>query len=193
MFLARYAGSVTLVVVEDDLSEHMSRYLISQIEGRAGVRVLCHSQVSELTGDQMLDGVVITDRHTGERSTVPARSMFVFVGTAPCTGWLGGLAALDDQGFVRTGPNAVPPAARPGRERRPIPPGDQPARPVRGRRRPQRLGPARGRRRRRRGHGHPPGLRADAGELAPVTRAPAAPPRRGTTASSKRRRSPCPY
>jgi thioredoxin reductase (NADPH) len=106
VFLARYAGSVTLVVLEDDLSEHMSRYLISQIEGQPGVRVLCHSRVSELIGDQMLDGVVITDRHTGECSTVPARSMFVFIGTAPCTGWLGGLAVLDDQGFVRTGPDA---------------------------------------------------------------------------------------
>jgi thioredoxin reductase (NADPH) len=61
----------------------------------------------------MLDGVVITDRHTGEPSTVPARSMFVFIGTDPCTGWLGGLAALDDQGFVRTGPDAGPPAAGP--------------------------------------------------------------------------------
>ena len=128
VFLARYAGSVTLVVVEDDLSEHMSRYLISQIEGRAGVRVLCHSQVSELTGDQMLDGVVITDRHTGERSTVPARSMFVFVGTAPCTGWLGGLAALDDQGFVRTGPNAGRP--RPARTGTPPDPSWRPASPA---------------------------------------------------------------
>jgi thioredoxin reductase (NADPH) len=113
VFLARHAGSVTLVVQEDDLSVHMSRYLISQIEGRPGVRVLCHSRVSELIGDQLLDGIVITDRHTGERSTVPARSMFVFIGTAPCTGWLGGLAALDDQGFVRTGPDAGPQAAGP--------------------------------------------------------------------------------
>jgi thioredoxin reductase (NADPH) len=113
VFLARYAGSVTLVVLADDLSEHMSRYLISQIEGRPGVRVLCHSWVSELTGDKMLDGVVITDTHTGERRTIPGRSMFVFIGTVPCTGWLGGLAALDDQGFVRTGPGAGPTAAFP--------------------------------------------------------------------------------
>lgn len=113
VFLARYAGSVTLVVLDDDLSEHMSRYLISEIKGRPGVRVLCHSLVSELIGDQMLDGVVITDRHTGERSTVPARSMFVFIGTDPCTSWLDGLAALDDQGFICTGPDAGPPAAGP--------------------------------------------------------------------------------
>jgi thioredoxin reductase (NADPH) len=108
VFLARSAGSVTLVVLENDLSEHMSRYLISQIEGRPGVRVLCHSRVSELIGDQMLDSVVITDQHTGERSAVPARSVFVFIGTSPCTGWLGGFAALDDQGFVRTGSDAGP-------------------------------------------------------------------------------------
>ena len=42
------------------------------------------------------------DRHAAHRR---ARALFVFIGMAPCTGWLGGLVDLDDHGFVRTGPS----------------------------------------------------------------------------------------
>jgi thioredoxin reductase (NADPH) len=45
---------------------------------------------------------------SGARSVVRARALFVFIGMAPCTGWLAGLVDLDDHGFVRTGPDASP-------------------------------------------------------------------------------------
>jgi thioredoxin reductase (NADPH) len=32
--------------------------------------------------------------------------LFVFIGAVPCTGWLAGSLALDENGFVRTGPDA---------------------------------------------------------------------------------------
>ena len=51
-------------------------------------------------------GVTVADHRTGARRAVDARALFVFVGMAPCTGWLGGLVDLDDHGFVRTGPGS---------------------------------------------------------------------------------------
>ena len=41
------------------------------------------------------------------RRILKARALFVFIGVTPCTGWLGGLVALDDHGFIRTGPDAA--------------------------------------------------------------------------------------
>ncbi|HEX3488358.1 MAG TPA: FAD-dependent oxidoreductase [Streptosporangiaceae bacterium] len=117
IFLAARTPRVSLIARERDLSEHMSRYLISQIDRLAGAEVLLHTEVRELLGDQTLDGVVVVDNQDGARRTVPARALFVFIGATPCTGWLGGLVDLDDGGFVRTGPDARPPcsaAAEPG-------------------------------------------------------------------------------
>ncbi|HEX5498780.1 MAG TPA: FAD-dependent oxidoreductase, partial [Thermomicrobiales bacterium] len=34
---------------------------------------------------------------------VPIRAVFVLIGADPCTGWLRGSLALDDQGFILTG------------------------------------------------------------------------------------------
>ena len=40
----------------------------------------------------------------GER--IPVSSLFLFLGAAPNTDWLGGTVALDDDGFVLTGRDA---------------------------------------------------------------------------------------
>ena len=41
----------------------------------------------------------MADGRTGERSVLPTRALFVFIGVRPCSGWLGD---LDARGFVRT-------------------------------------------------------------------------------------------
>ena len=104
VFLSAHATQVTLIVREGDLGEHMSRYLIDQVTRIPNVHVMTNTEVRELHGDRALEAVTVADHRTGARRAVDARALFVFVGMAPCTGWLGGLVGLDDRGFVRTGP-----------------------------------------------------------------------------------------
>jgi thioredoxin reductase (NADPH) len=103
VFLSGQAERVTLIVREPDLSEHMSRYLIDQVERLPNVRILLRTEVAELLGDQALTAVVVRENQAGARRTLAARALFVFIGVTPCTGWLRGQVDLDDHGFVRTG------------------------------------------------------------------------------------------
>jgi thioredoxin reductase (NADPH) len=104
VFLSAHATQVTLIVREGDLGEHMSRYLIDQVTRIPNVHIMTNTEVRELHGDRALEAVTVADHRTGARRTIDARALFVFIGMAPCTGWLGGLVGLDDHGFVRTGP-----------------------------------------------------------------------------------------
>jgi thioredoxin reductase (NADPH) len=106
-FLSRYASGVTLVVREPDLTASMSRYLIDRLSRLDNVTVLLSSQVQELIGDSVLEAVAVADR-SGHQAVLEARALFIFIGMAPATGWLGDLVELDDHGFVRTGPDARP-------------------------------------------------------------------------------------
>jgi thioredoxin reductase (NADPH) len=106
VFLARHAARLALIVREKDLGECMSRYLIDQIERLPNVEIMLGTEIRELLGDQALEAVVVEDGQTGSRRTVEARALFVFIGAAPCTGWLGALIDLDDHGFVKTGIDA---------------------------------------------------------------------------------------
>jgi thioredoxin reductase (NADPH) len=106
VFLSAHATEVTLIVREGDLGEHMSRYLVDRITRIPNVHVMTSTEVRELHGEAALEAVTVTDNRTGTRRTIDARALFVFIGMAPCTGWLGGLVDLDDHGFVRTGPGS---------------------------------------------------------------------------------------
>ena len=70
-----------------------------------------------MIGERTLEGVVVDNRKTHQRTTLPVRALFVFIGAQPCTSWLVGSVALDPDGFVRTGEAAATPstlAAAPG-------------------------------------------------------------------------------
>jgi thioredoxin reductase (NADPH) len=114
VFLSAHATRITLIVREHDLSEHMSRYLIDQVTRLPNVQVAVDSEVRELHGDQALEAITVVGSRTGTRRVLPARALFVFIGAAPCTDWLGGLVDLDDHGFVRTGAGALAAAGGPG-------------------------------------------------------------------------------
>jgi thioredoxin reductase (NADPH) len=124
MFLAQHAARVRLVVREDALSRNMSRYLVDRIERLGNVEVLLNTEVRELLGDDTLEALVVEDNRTGERRTLDARAMFVFIGVQPHAQWLADQLALDDNGFILTGADAAGPngAGQPEQAgRRPLP------------------------------------------------------------------------
>lgn len=101
IWLARGGALVTLLHRRADLSETMSDYLIRDLD-RYGVAVRDRSEVAELHGEEgRLGAVTLSD---GER--LPLSFLFLFLGAAPCTEWLGDCIARDEKGFVLTGPEA---------------------------------------------------------------------------------------
>jgi thioredoxin reductase (NADPH) len=107
LFLLRHAAHVTLVARDHELTEHMSQYLADRIAREPDVTVMLHSEVRELLGDRTLTGLLVEDREGGERRTVEARALFVFIGAQPHTQWLSEWVRLDSGGYVLTGKAAA--------------------------------------------------------------------------------------
>jgi thioredoxin reductase (NADPH) len=107
LFLAPLVASLRLVLRGGELTDGMSRYLADRIERTEEVQILRHSEVRELIGDDMLEAVVVENNQTGERRSVPAQELFVFIGAEPNAGWLGDRLELDDRGFVVTGSHTL--------------------------------------------------------------------------------------
>ena len=103
LFLSDTVASLTLIVREDELEENMSRYLADRIRNHPRIDLLVHHEVRELVGERKLDAVVVEDLHTGERASVHAHYLFVFIGARPHTAWLGDEVQRDAGGYVLTG------------------------------------------------------------------------------------------
>ena len=101
VWLARGGALVTLMHRRANLSETMSQYLIDELD-RYGVAVRDRSEVQALHGDGgQLESVTLTDG-----SALSFSFLFLFLGAAPCTDWLGDVVARDANGFILTGPDA---------------------------------------------------------------------------------------
>src|SRR6202000_860571 len=67
------------------------------------IEVLRHTEVREIHGDTALAGLVVEETRAGERRDLDVGGLFIFIGADPCTEWLDGQLAKDDDGFLLTG------------------------------------------------------------------------------------------
>lgn len=108
MHFKDYADKVVMLVRGDSLAAKMSHYLVRRIEDTPNIEVRLGSEVVRCHGSTRLDGLDVRSRDTGEEEQVPASYLFVFLGAAPHTEWLGDLVACDERGFVLTGKDLDP-------------------------------------------------------------------------------------
>jgi thioredoxin reductase (NADPH) len=103
MFFSRYASKVTMLVRASSLEKGMSQYLVDQIYGTDNIEVLLRTEVVEAHGEDRLEALTIINNDTGEKQTVPAAALFIFVGAAAHTELLDGVVERNSAGFVVTG------------------------------------------------------------------------------------------
>jgi thioredoxin reductase (NADPH) len=105
VFLASVARRVHVLVRGPGLAETMSRYLVRRIEENPAIVLRTSTQIVGLEGNGQLARVRWRDDRTGEAETHDIKHVFIMMGAVPNTRWLDGCLALDDKGFVKTGPD----------------------------------------------------------------------------------------
>jgi thioredoxin reductase (NADPH) len=121
VFLASRARRVHLLVRGPGLADTMSRYLIRRIEENPSIVLRTRTEIVALEGDGSLERIQWRHNENGGIEGHDIAHVFMMTGATPNTRWLDGCIALDDKGFVKTGPdhstddlrNAGWPLARP--------------------------------------------------------------------------------
>jgi thioredoxin reductase (NADPH) len=108
VFLAQTARRVHMLVRAEGLADTMSRYLIRRIEDNPAIVLRTRTQIVALEGNGHLERVTWRDDRTGALETTAIRHVFMMTGAVPNTRWLEHCIALDDKGFIKTGPELSP-------------------------------------------------------------------------------------
>ncbi|MGO4476857.1 FAD-dependent oxidoreductase [Massilia sp. 2TAF26] len=108
VFLSAHASTVHLMVRRAGLEDTMSSYLIERIAATPNITLHTRIGLDALEGDENgLSRVRCHGIEDGREQAFETRHMFLFVGADPNSDWLRECAvALDDKGFVLTGPDA---------------------------------------------------------------------------------------
>jgi thioredoxin reductase (NADPH) len=108
VFLAQLARHVYMLVRSEDLDDSMSRYLIRRIEDNPRITLLTRTELVGLAGNGHLEQLRWRSIRTGIEEVCDIRHVFIMAGAEPTTAWLEGCLALDEKGFVKTGPELTP-------------------------------------------------------------------------------------
>ena len=109
VFLAQTARRVHMLVRAGGLADTMSRYLIRRIEENPAIELRTQTEIvgarRRRRTSSACAGATIGP---GRVETRDIRHVFVMTGASPNTRWLDGCVALDDKGFIKTGPDLSP-------------------------------------------------------------------------------------
>jgi thioredoxin reductase (NADPH) len=109
VFFSNHARSVTMLCRGDSLDKSkgsgMARYLVDQLETKANFGVLYRTEVVAAHGTESLEAIDVRISETGETTRLESGGLFLFIGADAETAWLPHEIALDDHGYVLTGPD----------------------------------------------------------------------------------------
>jgi thioredoxin reductase (NADPH) len=105
VFLAGSCKHVNLLVRGKTLADSMSQYLIRRIQEVPNITLRVQTEITALEGDEQLKQVIWKTGPDALAETHDIGHVFLMTGALPCTPWLNSCIALNDKGFVRTGPD----------------------------------------------------------------------------------------
>jgi len=99
LFLTRYASHVTIVHRRETL--RASPFMAKRAMENEKISFIWNSNVVDILGDKTVEGVVIENVRTHERSTIEVKGVFVAIGHRPNTDIFREQLELDAKGYIR--------------------------------------------------------------------------------------------
>jgi thioredoxin reductase (NADPH) len=104
-FLTKFASKVYLIHRRSEL--RASKIMQDRALSNPKIEMRWNSTVTDVFGEEQLEGVVLTDTLTGETSRLDVTGLFVAIGHRPNTDLFRGVLAMEDSGYLITEPGST--------------------------------------------------------------------------------------
>ena len=101
LYLSRIAKEVILIHRRDSL--RATQIYHKPLQEASNIRFLWDSQVVELLGEEILEGVMVENLKTGVRERLDVQGLFVSIGRRPATELVKDRLTLDGAGYIMAG------------------------------------------------------------------------------------------
>ncbi len=99
-YLANICNSVTMLVRKDYM--RASKAMQHRVENTPNIKVLYNSEVDEVLGEQVVEGLRIVNNETNEKSEIAITGLFIAIGHKPNTDIFKGQLEMDGTGYLLT-------------------------------------------------------------------------------------------
>ena len=99
-YLANICSKVTMIVRKGEM--RASKAMQHRVESKENIDVKYYSEIKEVLGKDVVEGVSIINNQTQEITNVPVTGLFIAIGHKPNTDIFKGQLDMDDSGYVIT-------------------------------------------------------------------------------------------
>ncbi|TSE10531.1 MULTISPECIES: thioredoxin-disulfide reductase [Aquimarina] len=99
-YLANICSSVTMLVRKDYM--RASKAMQHRVNNTPNLKVLYNTEVDEVLGDQVVEGLRMVNNQTGEKEDISITGLFIAIGHKPNTDIFKGQLDMDDTGYLIT-------------------------------------------------------------------------------------------
>ncbi|WP_417350378.1 thioredoxin-disulfide reductase [Flavobacterium alkalisoli] len=99
-YLANICKNVTMLVRKDFM--RASKAMQHRVENTPNLKVLYNTEVDEVIGDQVVEGLRMVNNQTGEKSEIAITGLFIAIGHKPNTDIFKGQLDMDETGYLIT-------------------------------------------------------------------------------------------
>lgn len=99
-YLANLCRKVTMLVRKDYMRASMA--MQHRVNNTKNIEVLYNSEVDEVLGEQVVEGLRILNNETGEKSEIEITGLFIAIGHTPNTEIFKGQLDMDETGYIIT-------------------------------------------------------------------------------------------
>lgn len=104
-FLANYCKKVYLVHRRDAFRGDAAA--VEELKSKDNVEFVLNATVTKILGDEMVTGVEVTDKISGEKREIEAAGLFVAIGQIPENQAFSNLVKLDNGGYITAGEDCL--------------------------------------------------------------------------------------
>jgi len=101
LFLSNYCSKVYLIHRRDEFRGEVK--LVNRLKEKENVEFILNATVTALLGDDMLTGIEVTDKISGDKKTVTVDGLFIAIGQIPENAAFAPLITLDPAGYITAG------------------------------------------------------------------------------------------
>jgi thioredoxin reductase (NADPH) len=105
LFLTKFASKVYVIHRRDEL--RASKIMAKRVLEHDKIEMVWDTVVEEVLGDDVVTGLRVLNRKTGEESTLDVEGLFLAIGHTPNTKVFEGQIDLDEKGYILTGENTM--------------------------------------------------------------------------------------
>ena len=99
-YLSNICKSVTMLVRKDKM--RASKAMQHRVENTPNLRVLYNTEVEEVLGDQVVEGLKMINNFTNETSEIAITGLFIAIGHKPNTDIFADQLTMDETGYLIT-------------------------------------------------------------------------------------------